>query len=70
MEKQFIIKLMSKDLYLKNIDYCDNNNEYFTDIITDAKLYNSQYEAEKELHHPYFTLPYGIYSIIEVYIYF
>lgn len=69
MEKKFIIKLMSKDLYLKTIDYYDNNKVYFTDIITNAKLYDCQYEAEKELHHPYYTLPQGIYSIIEIYIY-
>ena len=70
MEKKFLIKLMSEDSYLKNIDYCDNNKVYFTDTITDAKLYDSQYEAKKELHHPYYIMPQGIYSIIEVYIYF
>ena len=67
MEKKFLIKLISKDLYLKNIDYNDNNKVYFTDIITNAKLYNSQFEAENELFIIY--TPHGIYSIIEVYIY-
>lgn len=69
MEKKFIIKLISKDSYLKNIDYSDNNKVFFTDTITNAKLYDCQYKAEKELHHPYYDLPYGIYSIIEVYVY-
>lgn len=69
MEKKFLIKLMSKDLYLKTIDYNDNNKVYFTDIITNAKLYNSQFEAENELFNEYYVTPYGIYSIIEVYIY-
>ena len=64
MEKKFLIKVMNKDLYLKYISNDGENQAIFTDCIKNAWIYDSKFEAEKDLFSEYSRFDYGIYSII------
>ena len=73
LQKKFAIILSDClfEIRKKNPNYlvCNHAFEKKKSIITNAKLYDSQFEAENELFNEYNVTPYGIYSIIEVYIY-